>query len=450
MTQRVPEAEVTGPVPETAESAAVVLEPYGVDRLPTYDYVQEEFFVSGVAAGDPYRTRILVRRPRDLSRFNGRALAEVSHIWGGTSVWRALNRHLMREGWIWVEIDSQAPSAMDLIAGADTERYGAFTFTPGPLARDFASTIPFTPDPRPEDLAAQYDRFKEQWWAATPQSFEIIAQVARRLRRDLPGLSGSAARGLYLAGISQTGGVVRRFVERHHTPAADGVPASFDGYLPAASGGAALPDLEVPVIELLGEAEFQSVRWSCGVSGQVRGLTHRRPDSPTFRLYEVAGMAHRETRAMSDRDRARLADSPLPEGARWSRFPNSHVYAAVLERLVAWSEDGAAPPASLHLETEPGSDVIRRDEHGNALGGLRTPDVDAPTSSLLAATPVGRPSWYHGSETPFDAPTLTRVHGDAAGYRRAVAASLAGLTAQGLYRAEDAEEVRRLAEAVAW
>lgn len=442
-------ALITGPVPETEGNRAVVLEPYGVDRIPTYDYVQEEYLVSGTAAGAPYSTRVLIRRPADMSLYTGRALAEVSHIWGGNSVWRAFNRQIMRGGFIWVGIDSQAPSALDLVKGANERRYADMAFAPGELAGDFAASIPFTENPSPEVLAREYDEFKERWWRATPQSFEIVAQVANALREGLPGLPEAAVRTLLFAGISQTGGVVRRFVERYHgvLRRADGGPA-FDGYLPGASGGAALPDIDVPVMEVLGEAEFQSVRWACGVSGQVRGLTHRRPDSATFRLYEVAGMAHRETRQMSDRDRERLSGCPLPEGARWSTFPNSHVYNALLELLSAWARGEAVPPESRLLETVDDTDTLRRDAIGNARGGLRTTYTDAPLSRLVAATPMGRPSWYHGNETPLGAAALTERYGAPDGYRREHSRVLERMLAERFVLPEDAEQLRLAAELV--
>ena len=444
-------ALITGPVPETDGDRAVVLEPYGVDRIPTYDYVQEEYLVSGTAAGDPYTTRILIRRPADMSHYTGRALAEVSHIWGGNSVWRAFNRQIMRGGFIWVGIDSQAPSALDLVKGGNERRYADMTFSSGELAGDFAATIPFTENPTPEVLAREYDEFKERWWRATPQSFEIVAQVANALREGLPGVPEAAVRTLLFAGISQTGGVVRRFVERYHgvLRRADGGPA-FDGYLPGASGGAALPDIDVPVMEVLGEAEFQSVRWACGVSGQVRGLTHRRPDSPTFRLYEVAGMAHRETRHMSDKDRERLRDCTLPEGAHWSTFPNSHVYNALLEMLSSWATGETVPPASRLLETEGGTDTLVRDAVGNARGGLRTTYTDAPLSRLVAATPMGRPSWYHGNETPLSPAVLAERYVDADGYRRTHSRVVDRMLGEGFLLPEDAEQLRLEAERVAF
>lgn len=443
--------QIQGPVPEGPGDFAAILEPYGLDRMPGYDYVQEEYFVSGVAAGDEYGTRILIRRPADMSRFNGRAVAEVSHIWGGTSVWRACNRQIMRGGYIWIEIDSQAPSALDLIKGANPLRYSDMKFTDGELARDFAASIPFTENPTRELLARQYDEFKERWWKATPQSFEIIAQVALLLRQGLPGLPESAVTTLLFAGISQTGGVVRRFIERHHNlrRQPDGSPL-FDGYLPGASGGDALPDVDVPVIELLGEAEFQCVRWACGVSGQVRGLTHRRPDSSTFRLFEVAGMAHRETRDMSDEDKDRLENCPLPDGASWSTFPNSHVYNALLEMLAEWSEGRIIAPASRTLATLGETDTILRDDLGNARGGLRTTYTDAPLSRIVAATPMGRPAWYHGHEIPISPEDLRERYEDPDMYRRVHAKAIETMLDEGFLLAPDAEELRRIAEGVSF
>lgn len=442
-----PCAQISGPIPETEGNRAVVLESYGTERMPTYGYIQEEYFVSGIAAEAPFLTRILVRRPENMEKFNGRTLTEVSHIWGGTSVWRAYNRALMRDGYMWIEIDSQAPSALDLIQGGNPERYRDMKFTAGELASDFAGSIPFTANPTPEILAEQYDAFKERWWRATPQSFEIIAQVAHALRGGLPGIKNSEAKTLLFAGISQTGGVVRRFVEQHHDAMrrADGGPL-FDGYLPGASGGEALPDIDVPVIEVLGEAEFQSVRWDCGVSGQVRGLKHRRADSETFRLYEVAGMAHRETRHMSQKDVLRLKDCPLPPGAHWSTFPNSHIYGALLGLLADWAEGKLVPPPSQLLETEGHTDTILRDQWGNARGGVRSTYTDAPTSTLVAATPMGRPSWYHGNETPFEGQQLQEIYGDADSYRRVFARIVDQLILQRFLLPVDAEELRISAE----
>lgn len=311
------------------------------------------------------------------------------------------------------------------------------------LAREFKATIPFTDGADQQTLATEYDQFMQRWWSSTPQSFDIIAQVAAAVRKGLPRLPETAARTLLLAGISQTGGVTRRFVTDHHAAQSARLGhAVFDGYLPGASGGDALPDIEVPVMEILGESEMQSVRRPCRVSGQVRGLSHRREDSATFRLYEVAGMAHRETRYMSEKDVQRLRSCPLPEGGRWSSFPNSHVYSGMLQLMVRWVEEGHSPPPSRVLKTEQGTAELMRDQWGNALGGLRTHFTDIPRHQLIAATPVGRPSWYHGSEVPFNTDTLRRLYSNADQYRFRANEQIERAMAEGFLRPADAEAQR--------
>ena len=86
------------PLPETGDSQSVILEPYHVDLLPEYGYISREYLISGVAYGEPYCTRLLLRCPEDVSRFTGFAVVEPSHLWGGTSIWRHTNRWLMRNG----------------------------------------------------------------------------------------------------------------------------------------------------------------------------------------------------------------------------------------------------------------------------------------------------------------------------------------------------------------
>src|SRR4249920_2338725 len=44
-----------------------------------FGYVPEEFFVSGIANGTAYKTRIIVRRPEPAQRFSGFVVAESMH-----------------------------------------------------------------------------------------------------------------------------------------------------------------------------------------------------------------------------------------------------------------------------------------------------------------------------------------------------------------------------------
>lgn len=89
-------------LPETVTSHAVILEPYHVELLDEYDYVSREYLMSGVAAGESYCTRLLLRCPADVTKFTGFVVEEPSHLWGGTSIWRHINRWLMRNGELWL------------------------------------------------------------------------------------------------------------------------------------------------------------------------------------------------------------------------------------------------------------------------------------------------------------------------------------------------------------
>ena len=45
--------------------------PAGTNLEEDFDYVAEEYFVSGTAAGAPYKTRILIRKPAKSKDFTG-------------------------------------------------------------------------------------------------------------------------------------------------------------------------------------------------------------------------------------------------------------------------------------------------------------------------------------------------------------------------------------------
>ena len=68
-------APITGPGPMFESLMAL---PAG-DDLAHFKYDATEYFVSGTANGQPYTTRIVIRRPVDAARFSGLVLAESMH-----------------------------------------------------------------------------------------------------------------------------------------------------------------------------------------------------------------------------------------------------------------------------------------------------------------------------------------------------------------------------------
>jgi hypothetical protein len=60
--------------------------------------------------------------------------------------------------------------------------------------------------------------------------------------------------------------------------------------------------------------------------------------------------------------------------------------------MYSWVDDGLPMPRTPRITRDPGArDGIARDEHGNALGGLRTPWVDVPDARYVARISPGNP-----------------------------------------------------------
>src|ERR1041385_8908276 len=68
-------AEITGP----GKFYETLMELKPGDDLAHFKYVTKEYFVSGTANGQPYKTRIVIRKPADDSKFSGLVLAESMH-----------------------------------------------------------------------------------------------------------------------------------------------------------------------------------------------------------------------------------------------------------------------------------------------------------------------------------------------------------------------------------
>src|SRR5712671_4456386 len=99
--------EVTGP----GKFYETLMELKAGDDLAHFNYVTKEYFVSGTANGQPYKTRIVIRRPSDNSRFSGLVLAESMHPSGNPWMFHFTHRYSMTEGHIGLEILTTATQA---------------------------------------------------------------------------------------------------------------------------------------------------------------------------------------------------------------------------------------------------------------------------------------------------------------------------------------------------
>ena len=85
----------------------------------------------------------------------------------------------------------------------------------------------------------------------------------------------------------------------------------------------------------------------------------------------------------------------------------------------------------------------RLDENGNALGGVRLPEVSVPTATYGVAH--GTLCFLFGYRLPFDAARLKQLYGNKDNYVAKVAEAARQLVAQRFIQQKDGEELTRVA-----
>jgi hypothetical protein len=320
--------EVTGP----GKFYETLMELKSTDDLAHFNYVTKEYFVSGTANGQPYKTRIVVRKPADDAKFSGLVLAESMHPSGNPWMFHFTHVYSMTSGHIGVEI---LTSATQGFADFNPERY--------------------------RDLHI-----------ANGQTNEIIAQVGALLkstRIDNP-LGAVNVRKMVLAGSSASAAVVVNYMPAHATyRLADSMKPIFDGFLPT-SNASNIPSIDVPTIQVPTMLEV------------FRGNGPTRVDSDApgsqIRIYEFAGMAH-----IDSRDAAAYYPDPCQNAI--SRFPLAVYMSVALNHLFAWTDKGTVPPQAdryyVDYNTANDGSLLALDEFGNVKGGIRNPYVDVPVKS---------------------------------------------------------------------
>ena len=380
----------------------------GLQRVPAgtgladQKYVVKEYFVSGTASGKPYTTRILVRQPEDPGRFSGVVVAEPMHASGNSWMFFFTRIYMMRRGHVSVEIAPQKAGTEATIVASNPERYAAINI--------------------PE----------------AGQASEIIAQVGALLKSNGSSspLVGVRVRRMILMGTSQSAGTLRAYLPAHASwRMPDGTPI-FDGFLPTSTAGMPIPKVDVPLIQIATQTEVNGAA--------AKGSAYRRPDGDApgdqFRLYEIAGMPHNDSRESP-------TYSPDPCKMPVTKFPVGAMMAMALHHVIEWADKGTLPPRAERIVVE--NSAILLDAQGNARGGVRSTYVDVPVATYGVPNnadpkPGTRDDFYcgiAGYETPLAADRLGALYKDAATYRGKVQQRLGDLTKAGWFLPEYAEQV---------
>ena len=401
-------ATLSGPV-----TTGQIIEPLsGVGtNLAASGYEEQEYFASGTAhafkatsdpsngrmtiaptTSAPYETRIIVRRPTDPKKFNGTVIVEWLNVSAGESSpdWDYLNPMLMSNGYAWVGVTAQA-----LAVGGGSSILG--TQTGGGLVQKEPS------------------RYGSLHHPGDQYALDMYAQIGLALRKN----HGADVFGsLHPHHIVAIGESQSAFYMTDFADALQPLTHTYDGIFIHSRGGAGSgigsgnglkgdqrirTDLSVPVFMFETQTDLTTLGYAAA----------QQPNTTRIRTWEVAGTSHADAYVVGGNGGLLGCTQPINNG------PQHEVVQAAFTAFDKWVVDGTAPPtpAFFHLtSTHPATYAL--DKNGNVIGGVRTPAVDVPISTLSGAAPKGATviCSLFGSATPLSASTLAALYPTKADY----------------------------------
>ncbi|HWP66820.1 MAG TPA: alpha/beta hydrolase domain-containing protein [Candidatus Limnocylindria bacterium] len=459
---QVPSPTIEGPI--TSAGSAFVGGTTAFD-LAEVGYEQAEYFISGTASAyvntaplgvdgrwsvEPgetaaYKTRIVVYRPSDPKKFRGTVFVEWLNVSGGVDAapdWTQGHVEMIRQGAAWVGVSAQFVG----VEGGP------------PLVGVISLPLKTVNPARYGSLHHPGDSF----------SLDIFSQAGMAVRAP----SGPAPLGplvpkrVIAIGESQSAFKLTQYVNAVHP-----LTHLYDGYLIHSRGGLPVSplsqapqpmivppgeaiireDVDVPVLIFQTESDLTFLQY-------VRA---RQDDSRNVRLWEVAGTAHFDTYGLvvgpfdlgtSPDAAAVLSDvtAPIPGLLECelpiNSGPQHWVLNAALSKLVRWVKTGKAPKPAPRLDVNMGPPVaFNVDEHGNTLGGIRTPWVDAPIATFAGMQPGSILCILFGSTTAFDEAKLAELYPTPKAFKKAHGKALKRAVKKGWILKPDAKLIKQWA-----
>ena len=397
--------------------------------LASVGYEQAEYFISGTANAytntaplgtdgmwsvapsgttAAYKTRIMVYRPTNPKKFSGTVIVEWLNVSGGVDAnpdWTQSHVELLREGVAWVGVSAQfvgvegGPALVGVISlplkQVNPARYGSLH--------------------HPGDTFS-YDMFSQAGQAVRTPSGPSPLGTLKVKRVIAVGESQSAFRLVnYINGIHPITHVYDGFLVHSRGGFGAGLSEMPQPVIPAPGTTAIRADVDVPVLTFETETDLTFLQY----------FSARQDDSKNFRLWEVAGTAHYDTYGLgvgntdvgTSPDVAQPlettdavggiihCDHPINSG------PQHFVVNAAMSALIRWVRTGRAPRTAPRLNVSAGPPVaIEVDAHGNALGGIRTPQVDVPIATFTGQQAGTILCALFGTTTLFDDATLASLY----------------------------------------
>jgi Alpha/beta hydrolase domain len=355
-------------------------------NLAHFGYVEREFTMSGTTnvyrqsgfwgsngmwnvsvaqSNVPYTTRLLVRYPTDPAKFNGTVVVEwLNDTTGGDQdpVWSEIYHEALSQGYAYVGVSAQTGSMVEDKTW-DPQRYGALGDT------------------------------------NDGQSYDIFSQAAQVARAGTANLLG----GLHPTTIIGSGDSQSAFRVATYYNAIQPLSHAFDGFLNIGRGVLAAPigaglvafspfpalirtDSTTPYLQIETEGDIEELGFAFA----------RQPDTAHLRTWELAGAAHIDLHEGQYEANTIERENPqvtapqcvfgvMANGA--TQPDNMGVFELEDSGLMAlrkWITQGVAPPTGNQIATTPFFNIVERDQYGNALGGIRLPDINVPTETYSA------------------------------------------------------------------
>jgi hypothetical protein len=488
----VPSPTVQGPIMPTSGISFLGSTLFPLSKV---GYEESEFFLSGTATAytskttlakdgrwhvtpastAPYTTRVVVYRPVDAKKFDGTVDVEWLNVTGGidaAAAWLTGHPEEVRAGMAYIGVDAQV---------------GGINGVPGSVASAEAGAGGLK-QTDPTRYAALHHPGDSYSFSIFEQAGEAVHTSAAKL------LDGLVPKRVLAIGESQSAFYLTTYLDAIQ-PLSPGV---YNGYLVYSRGndGANLSqapqptiatpnptyirtDLQVPVLLFETEADLLLL-------GYVEA---RQPPTQYIREWETAGTAHDDTYGLlysrSD-DLTGQADTqafasmlnppkdPIPGIVDCNAPINagSHTYElrAAVAVLDHWVRTGTPPPQSPRLEVNSSRTGFVTDANGNALGGIRPPQVVVPVSKLSGlgqpgatpapSQPVGQRTTsssaavgagilcaIFGTTAPFSTTKLATMYPSHQDFVKKWDAATAAEVRQGYLLAPDAKTLDRVAAA---
>lgn len=348
--------------------------------LGSHGYEEQEYFVTGTANrylfpdrmndavvlddGYDYKTRIMVRRPTDPSRFNGTVVLEWYNVTLGRDIdfnWAASHEYLMREGYAVVSLSAQNVGVENLKRWSP-DRYGGLSV--------------FAPDTTPGDPVGPNDVL----------SWDIFSQTAQALRTPgaVDALQGMEVERVLASGESQAS---RRLTQYYNS--IDPFHRVVDGmvfYDPSLGG--------TPLLRSDNETRVVTV------GTETHSFRQPVADSAFTRRWEVAGASHVSywdmlyVDAMTSAEMdLRLDGEPVETVDQlilgceyyplWSTIPTHKVLNAAFDHVESWMQGGPPAPSGTALDRDETGVDLAVDEQGRTSGGIQLSEFVYPTAFNL-------------------------------------------------------------------